>query len=187
MKQLATIGLLLSIAACTSKPTSEAIDDTDSVSLSIVEPTDSVDYLQLGFDVMRDESFGGIKIGLSPDEVVKLLGEAESKSEITASEADGMNWQTWFYPAKGCEVSFYQNEDQSWSSASYLLKETSTFKSTRGIGIGSTAQEVKKAYQKEIGRDEGPEQIIVGTVYGGIVFWMTDGKVRNIFVGASAE
>ena len=45
-----------------------------------------------------------------------------------------------------------------------------------------------KAYKKEISADFGEGQIIAGTVYGGIVFWLTeDGKVRNIFVGASAE
>ena len=100
-----------------------------------------------------------------------------------------MNWQTYFYPGKGFEISFFQNADSSWETGSYLLKENTTLKSTRGIGIGSTAEEVRQVYRKEIDTaDEGPGQIIAGSVYGGIVFWMTDdGKVRNIFVGASAE
>ena len=60
-------------------------------------------------------------------------------------------------------------------------------KSTRGIGIGSKRDEVMKLYEKEIGEELGSDQIVARTLYEGIVFWLENGKVKNIFVDASAE
>ncbi len=188
MKQFIAIACLLCVWACASKQNSEANEKMDSVSVESVSSADSIDYSSVGFDLMKEENFGGIRTGLIREEVIILLGEPEQQTEIKMSEVDGMNSQTWMYLAKGIEISFSEDENKKWTSVSYLLKESATQKSTRGIGVGSTREEVMKAYKKEISADFGEGQIIAGTVYGGIVFWLTeDGKVRNIFVGASAE
>jgi hypothetical protein len=129
MKRLASITLLLLILGCTSKNS----ESTDTVTLTPGKPADPVDYLTEGMGLVRDEEFEGIKTGLSSDDILKLFGGAESKSKVSASEADGMNWQTWFYPRKGFEISFYQNEDKSWEAGRYLLQENATLKSTRGL------------------------------------------------------
>ena len=46
-----------------------------------------------------------------------------------------------------------------------------------------------KAYAAEINREESdlPETVVVGSIYGGVVFTMKNGKVVSIFIGAAAE
>ncbi len=136
---------------------------------------------------MRDEKFGEISINLSSEEVIKAFGEAETKSDVEVSQVDGTNNQTWTYPSKGLEISFSEDENKRWAVISYSITEKSTLKSIRGIGIGSSREDVINAYQKEIGEQVDEGSLVAGTVYGGIVFWLGGGKVRSIFVGASAD
>ncbi len=62
-------------------------------------------------------------------------------------------------------------------------------KTSRDIGIGSTEEDVRKAYEYEINPedDDDPEHITAGTVYGGVIFHLKDGIVTSIFIGAAAE
>ena len=61
-------------------------------------------------------------------------------------------------------------------------------KTSRGVGIGSTEEEVRAAYKNLIDPGSRPgEMIIAGSVYGGVFFTIEDGKVTTIFIGAGAE
>ena len=65
-----------------------------------------------------------------------------------------------------------------------------TLKTSRGIGIGSSKEVVLQEYKDEVqlGLDEGEsDKIIVGTVYGGIIFTLDGDSVISIYIGASAE
>jgi len=69
------------------------------------------------------------------------------------------------------------------------LSTPSRKKTSRGIGIGSLQKEVLEAYGAEFNREESllPDTIIAGSVFGGLVFTMKDGRVESIFIGAAAE
>ena len=58
-----------------------------------------------------------------------------------------------------------------------------------GIRIGSTEQEVMKAYASHWNKeDSSPSKTFVaGSVYGGLIFDFKAGKVSRIFLGAAAE
>ncbi len=187
MRSLICLVVFFSIWGCTSKKNSSTEVVKDSLSIEERPVADSADYIKAGFDLLENEYFGAIKTGLFAEDIIKILGEPESKSVITLSEVDGMNSQTWYYSDNGIEISFSQNENQKWFSVSYLLQPNFILKSSRGVGIGSLRAEVVKAYEKEIGEEAGPDQVVAGTLYGGIVFWLENGRVKNIFVGASAE
>ncbi|HEX9060384.1 MAG TPA: hypothetical protein VF941_09410 [Clostridia bacterium] len=63
-------------------------------------------------------------------------------------------------------------------------------KTKQCIGIGSTKEEVISAYknlinQEEFNRDNN--RIVIGTVYGGIIFSFDNNKVSKVFIGAAAE
>ena len=58
-----------------------------------------------------------------------------------------------------------------------------------GIRIGSTREEVLDAY-KDIWNREDSETFggfIAGSIYGGLMFRFTDGRVSEMFFGAAAE
>ena len=70
-----------------------------------------------------------------------------------------------------------------------IIKKPCDYKTQRGIQIGSSDTEVQNAYKNEINpQDSKPHATIVaGTVYGGIIFDLTNGFVTSIFIGAATE
>jgi hypothetical protein len=77
--------------------------------------------------------------------------------------------------------------------AKRLLSITATppckLSTARGIHIGSSLKEVSKAYgdvqEKEQSRPG--ESFVAGSLFGGIIFDLKQGKVSEIFIGAAAE
>ena len=53
--------------------------------------------------------------------------------------------------------------------------------------LALNASEVRPRLSTEPGANGGPERIVVGSIYGGVVFEMKGDDVVGIFVGASAE
>ncbi len=184
LRKIAVILLAVTMTSCTTKQHS---DTAGSVLSEVEEPVDSVEEIKRGVHLMYEEGFGGIKAGIHSEEVIAILGEPDIKSEIKYVSEDDSNRQTWIYMDKGCELSFYVFDDSTWQVESYSLNQNSILRSERGIGISNTTEEVRLAYEQELARQQGEEQIIVGTLRGGIVFWLTEGKVSNIFVGSSVE
>jgi hypothetical protein len=73
-----------------------------------------------------------------------------------------------------------------------IVRSPSTLRTKRGIHIGSTEQDVIKAYggcQDEDGRihTKRGEQFVAGSIYGGIAFSFRNGRVSEILLGAAAE
>ncbi|GEM_PF-1038257 len=158
------------------------------------EPEKSVknietDYLTLGFDLLRNESVGPINLSLSSEDVVKALGEPEEKSEFLVWDSDGLEHQSWIYAKEGIILEIVKTEN-AITVASIDISSPCTYKTSRGIGIGSKKSEVYEAYKPEIDPAENKEDsefIVVGTVYGGIIFSIENDSVSGIFIGASAE
>src|SRR6185369_9004435 len=187
MKTIILLAMAILFVACNAKKVSETQTSTDSLKAATDTAAREDKLAEAGFNIMHSEKFGEIGIDLSLEMVVQALGEAETKSDVEVSQVDATNVQTWKYPSKGLEISFSEDENKKWTVVSYSITEKSTLKSSRGIGIGSSREEVLKAYQKDIVEQSDEGSIIAGTVYGGIVFWLGEGKVRSIFVGTMAD
>gem|GEM_PF-1736760 len=129
--------------------------------------------------------------GTSKDfEVIKLLGEPDEKSESVLWGADGLEHQTWYYRLQGLEIDFVKEDSKTQFVSSVNISSLSNLKTSKKIGIGSTKDEVLIAYKDELNQekskiDEG--LIVAGSVYGGIIFEIKNGRVNSIFIGASAE
>jgi hypothetical protein len=72
---------------------------------------------------------------------------------------------------------------------SITLTAPCTLATKRGIRIGSPEKEARKAYKKDWNREDNAlsGSFVAGSIYGGIVFQLQNGKVSRIFLGASAE
>jgi chorismate synthase len=64
-----------------------------------------------------------------------------------------------------------------------------SFATRKGIKIGDGESAASKAYAEHVDRETkaDPGILVVGSMYGGIIFNFTKGKVSRIFFGAAAE
>ena len=134
-------------------------------------------------------------LGAKANEIVKVLGNPESKSEEAVEAYDGQYHQrSWSYEKEGIELSMVRESlkhDQLLES----ITLTSPCKfSISGITVGDARDDVIKAHTDNINSQDSrdfssaeKEIIVVGSIYDGIVFTIDAGKVSTIFVGASAE
>src|SRR4030095_1706921 len=140
--------------------------------------------------MLRAESLGKLRLGLPEKDVLKLLGSPSTRGELMFQEADGNFVQDWHYPDKGIELSMSAGQKRSRVKTIFNITASApcTFATKKGIKIGDAESATRKAYAEHVDRDtsdSGP--LVVVSVYGGIIFSFTDGKVSRIFFGAAAE
>lgn len=143
---------------------------------------------------LADEALGKIKLGRKAADLPALAGKPDSKGKDTEWAAIGewvQEWvQEWRFQAQGLTLNM---ASQSKGGAKTVLTITaeapSKLATARGIRIGSTIAEVTKAYGKVRDKEQGVpgETFVAGSVYGGVIFTFTGGKVSRIFIGAAAE
>jgi hypothetical protein len=140
--------------------------------------------------MLRAESLGGLRLGLPEKGVLKLLGPPAKRGELVFQEADGNYVQDWHYPDKGIELLMSAGEKKSGAKtiANITASAPCTLATRKGIKIGDAESAARKAYAKHVDRETSAEHgIVVGSIYGGIIFDFTKGKVSRIFFGAAAE
>jgi hypothetical protein len=141
--------------------------------------------------MLRAESLGGLRLGLSEKAVLKLLGSPAKRGELVLQEADGNYVQDWHYPDKGIDLSMSAGEKKSGvkTIANITASAPCIFATRKGIKIGDAESAARKAYAEHVDRETRahPGVLVVGSIYGGIIFNFTKGKVSRIFFGAAAE
>ena len=139
--------------------------------------------------MLRAESLGKLRLGLPEKDVVKLLGSPATRGELLFQEADGNYVQDWHYPDKGIELVMRAVGKKSAKTiAAITASAPCTFATKAGIKIGDAESAARKAYAEHVDRESSvPGTLVVGSLYGGIIFNFTDGKVSRIFFGAAAE
>lgn len=143
-------------------------------------------YEEIGFELLKTECFGDIKIDMTAQKTIELLGQPEKKSETAIWESDGEYHQTWNYKGITLDMVGEENKDQVISMIT--IAEPCSLKTKRRIGIGSDISEVKNAYIKAIDPAFSDSlSIVAGTTYGGLIFSFEGQKVKQIFLGAAAE
>jgi hypothetical protein len=140
--------------------------------------------------MLRAESLGKLRLGLPEKDVVKLLGSPAKRGKLMADEADGNYVQDWHYPDKGIDLVMSAGGKKSAAKkiAAITASAPCSFATKKGIKIGDAESAARKAYAEHIDRESSvPGTLVVGSLYGGIIFNFTDGQVSRIFFGAAAE
>jgi hypothetical protein len=141
--------------------------------------------------MLRTESLGGLRLGLPENDVLKLLGPPTKRGKLVLQEADGNYVQDWHYGHNGIKLLMSAGEKKSGvkTIANITASAPCTFATSKDIKIGSPESAVRKAYAAYVDREENtePDTLVVGSVYSGIIFNFTEGKVSRIFFGAAAE
>lgn len=150
----------------------------------------SATLAQDGPDLLETETLGGLKIGLPEKKLVALIGQPKSKSTLVLEAATGEYFQNWNYPDKGLEIRMCAGESKKGAKqvAGFTASAGCTFATTKGVKIGSTEAETRKAYGALEDKEyREPGSLVAGSIYGGIIFNFERGKVVRIFFGAAAE
>ncbi len=138
-----------------------------------------------------DDVFGGLSLGLSEAAVVKLLGKPATRSKVAEEAASGLRVSTWTWPAAGVTLVMDTTDKRSAKINRIQLSGPSSLRNAKGIGIGSKRAEVVAVFRPRISTDAAdatsPDTIVVGSVYGGVIFDMKGDEVAGIVVGATAE
>ncbi len=136
------------------------------------------------------DGLGKLVLGQKAEDVTQVLSKPASRGTKMFWDATGQWVQDWEYPAQGLSLKVASSEK---TGAGTLLMITASgeckLATKRGIKIGSTEAEVKKAYQ-DVGNAEeskAGESFVAGSIYGGVIFTFKEGKVSEIFIGAAAE
>ena len=140
--------------------------------------------------MLRAESLGRLRLGLPEKDVLKLLGSPATRGKLVFQEADGNYVQDWHYPDKGIELLMSAGEKKSGvkTIANMTVSAPCTYSTKKGIKIGDAESAARKAYTEHVDRETSdPGTLVVGSIYGGIIFNFTDSKVTRIFFGAAAE
>jgi hypothetical protein len=142
------------------------------------------------FHILRTESIGGLKIGMSAEKVRATIHSKLSLGPNVEWGADGMFHQSWKYSAIGLEVGMVAHTKGAAQTIDRITAVAPcTFATGRGIKIGSPEAQVKQAYKGDIHPEstQNKQVLIAGSVYGGMIFNLQNGAVSHIFLGAAAE
>lgn len=143
-----------------------------------------------GFALLHEERIGTLRIGLSEGEVKKRIHCSLRRGSEELWGADGAYHQKWEYVDCGITLSMVsEKKGASKSIESISLVSPSILSTKQGIRIGSTEQEVMKAYKSQWNREDSKHfgSFVAGSIYGGVMFDFENGKVSRIFLGAAAE
>lgn len=139
--------------------------------------------------ILTWEAIGGLKLGMDEAKVVKLLGKPAKNSFPEEEGATGDFVSGWEWPSKGIVLGMASDKRTGpFTLRTIDITMPSTLATTRGVTIGMAAAELPARYQRNVdeGRDD-PNQYLVGSLYGGMMFTLKDDKVAEIFLGAMAE
>jgi hypothetical protein len=135
------------------------------------------------------EKIGKLHLGLSATAVKQIIPGRPISGPEELMGADGQYHQEWAYPDAGITLGMVSGKKGGLKSlASITIAGPSKLRTQRGIGIGSTAAEVAKAYDLFRNAEVStPECFVAGSDFGGGLFYLQQGRVSSIFIGAAAE
>lgn len=188
LKTLSVLFTVVLITSCNSSKSEKDVSTADTITTVPIDTTkkavnDTIMPTAGGWD-----KIGDLWLGLVDTKVVEALGQPESKGKNEEWGADGMFHQDWNYNSKGIALNMSGEKSNGLQQVfSITVTGPATLKTPVNIGIGSDINDVKKAYANSMDPSSTDESIIVGSVYGGIIFNFKNSKVVKIFVGAAAE
>jgi hypothetical protein len=141
------------------------------------------------FHVMVSESIGALKISMPAARVKTLIAGRPALGAMEEWGADGKFHQTWKYAALGLEIGMTSDTKKSAQTVDSISVSGPSLQTKQGIHVGSPEADVVKAYKQDINKDDRKpgEGVVVGSIYGGLMFGIKKGVVTNIFLGAMAE
>lgn len=142
------------------------------------------------FCLLREERVGSLHIGLGEKDALAAIPCPVSKGKVVDLAATGDYGQKWSFPACGIELDMVSSSKGGPKTiAAIVIAQPSSLVTSRGIGIDASEEDVLAAYQPFLdrGATRRGKTIVAGSIYGGLIISLAQGKVTEIFLGAVAE
>ena len=136
------------------------------------------------------ETIGGLLLGAPESKAFAVFSGKPIKGKDELWGADGEWHQNWTWLEHGANLDMSSAEEMGTKQVSSIeIKSPSTLKTARGIGIGDSESKVRKVYKDALSEEESDPgvRLVVGSMFGGLLFTIEDGKVTSIFLGAASE
>lgn len=140
-------------------------------------------------DISATEHLGPLRLNLPETDAKKAIACPMTAGKERRWEADGAYHQEWHF-ACGVDLGMVSERKGGKKTVQTIkVSGESALKTSRGIGLGASEQDVSKAYAKEWSKDESkmPDLFVAGSLYGGVMFTFKEHRVSEIFIGAAAE
>ena len=106
---------------------------------------------------LERESLGGIRLGDKIDWVIRELGKPQARGHEDCGDDFGLGdvqWQVYEWTSKGIDVSAYEGV-----VISIIIYGKSAAKTSRGIGIGNSKEEIIETYPEWF--DKGSDEFLI--------------------------
>lgn len=179
------IALMLCVSSFVACKQSEIKDDKfknkSSEKISSITTTPKLDNSKDVTDFndnIYEDTLKGIFGGIEFKDVQKKLGTPIKKLIKT-------DYERWYYN-EGVEIDIVNQNDASYALFNYVyISPKSNIKTPKNIGIGSSKDEVMKAYGHNVNYEQtNNDNIVIGL--GDIIFVTKSDKVESIFISTGA-
>jgi hypothetical protein len=132
-----------------------------------------------------------LSFGTNDVEVLEKLGKPQ-KGKSVYSTAMGTYVQEWAYPAQGITL-FMESESENGEKKvcrnGIIIQQPCQLMTTKAIRIGTKKEIILQKYSKIINKEQSnlDSSIVCGSVYGGMIFSISNDTVSKIFIGDAAE
>jgi len=135
------------------------------------------------------QALGALKLQMPESALEAILGKPGREGKEVLEAATGMTVKNRLYPQHGLTVTLGRAEaNQGWVVERFKATAPCQLKTPQGVGIATPVARLKTLYGSLLEKETStPSQLVVGSVYGGVIFNIQGGKVSSIFVGAAAE
>jgi hypothetical protein len=135
--------------------------------------------------ILDTETIGGLKIGADEKAILAALGAPKHKDKAVQEGATMEYASDWTWPTASINM-VSDTGKPPWKARLISVSKTSTLETTQHIHLGSTRADVEKAYKRSEEDDGKPDQFLVGSVYGGLLFEFKKDRVVTISMGPFA-
>lgn len=142
------------------------------------------------FALMKAEAIGPLRLGMPIKQLPALPGCKPKLGPEQLWGADGAYHQDWDAPSCGLHLNLVSDKPkQPKTIFSIRITAPNKLASKRGIKVGSTEAQARKAYGAAYNGEESQagQTLVFGSIYGGLICTLNKGKVSEIFLGAAAE
>ena len=139
------------------------------------------------------ERIGTLRLGQSMDKALAELGCTGEKGQGTHLEAASGDYVQTLDPGRlrpGTQDAAGPRKGGPKTVAGITARGPCTLATARGIRLGDAEEAVLAAYGRfrdSEGASEPGKTFVAGSIFGGLMFAFTDGKVSELFLGAAAE
>ena len=140
---------------------------------------------------MAAEGIGALRLDMPAAEVLAATPCPPAKGREVFEAASGDYVQTWTMPACGLELKMRGERKGGPKTVGGIeAKAPCDLPTAKGIRIGSPEKDVVAAYGRfrdKDGASRPGKTFVAGSIYGGLMFTIKNGRVAGMFLGAAAE